>query len=394
MENIYFIFARNPRPEWRGLRRLCYSRMFFLFLFFSLPAFGALGITAVPTLEMPSGARQCGMGETGVALADDQNVLSWNPAGLGIHNDVLKGAISMFGTSDVFDWRQRHYSLCYQFNKESRGGLGFDVNGLDYPVSTVDNYGRIISSGFASEHVLSFGWGFNFSELGIKNHYFGVAVKFINSEDPVFFLPGQEPGRALVCDLGYIWNIIKPLNFGISLQNMGGAILYTGREEPDALPFMVNLGFSYINTIPFNFMRPIDISVEFTMRRAFAHLTASGTGYRPDPFYTALIKDWQDNSFFDNMREILYSVGGEAVFFNSAAFRLGYFHDDLGKRQSFRYGLGARFFNHLRIDFFQMPAVWGNEVYRAVFVKKWGLEISLTNLLAWNKNDLKWWEQK
>jgi len=37
---------------------------------------------AVITLEMPIGARQLGMGESGVALADDANTLYYNPAGL------------------------------------------------------------------------------------------------------------------------------------------------------------------------------------------------------------------------------------------------------------------------------------------------------------------------
>ncbi len=38
--------------------------------------------SAVITLEMPVGARQLGMGESGVALADDGNTLFYNPAGL------------------------------------------------------------------------------------------------------------------------------------------------------------------------------------------------------------------------------------------------------------------------------------------------------------------------
>jgi len=38
--------------------------------------------SAVITLEMPVGARQLGMGESGVALADDGNTLYYNPAGL------------------------------------------------------------------------------------------------------------------------------------------------------------------------------------------------------------------------------------------------------------------------------------------------------------------------
>ncbi|MBD3421706.1 MAG: hypothetical protein GF398_16450, partial [Chitinivibrionales bacterium] len=42
--------------------------------------------TAVITLGFPVGARSYAMGETGVALADDESALFHNPAGLGVPN--------------------------------------------------------------------------------------------------------------------------------------------------------------------------------------------------------------------------------------------------------------------------------------------------------------------
>ena len=38
--------------------------------------------SAIITLEMPVGARQLGMGESGVALGDDASTIYYNPAGL------------------------------------------------------------------------------------------------------------------------------------------------------------------------------------------------------------------------------------------------------------------------------------------------------------------------
>jgi hypothetical protein len=55
-------------------------RIIFLLLF--LPALVFSRASAVITLEMPIGARQLGMGESGVALGDDGNALYYNPAGL------------------------------------------------------------------------------------------------------------------------------------------------------------------------------------------------------------------------------------------------------------------------------------------------------------------------
>jgi len=51
-------------------------------LVLSLSALAFARASAVITLEMPIGARQLGMGETGVALGDDGNSLYYNPAGL------------------------------------------------------------------------------------------------------------------------------------------------------------------------------------------------------------------------------------------------------------------------------------------------------------------------
>lgn len=61
--------------------RLAYSLLASLLL---LPAAGARaqGGSAVITLVMPVGARQLGMGETGVAMADDVFATFWNPAGM------------------------------------------------------------------------------------------------------------------------------------------------------------------------------------------------------------------------------------------------------------------------------------------------------------------------
>ena len=56
-----------------------------------------VGESSVTTLIFPFGARSCGMGETGTALADDESVLFFNPAGLAIQNRRWQGGtVSQF----------------------------------------------------------------------------------------------------------------------------------------------------------------------------------------------------------------------------------------------------------------------------------------------------------
>ena len=63
--------------------------------------------SAVITLEMPIGARQLGMGETGVALGDDGNALYYNPAGLAFGPLANEWELSNEGKFTVFAARNR-----------------------------------------------------------------------------------------------------------------------------------------------------------------------------------------------------------------------------------------------------------------------------------------------
>ena len=64
-------------------------------IMFVAVAYGGVGESAVITLSFPFGARSAGMGEVGTALADDQSVLFFNPAGLGVADNAwMNGAAS------------------------------------------------------------------------------------------------------------------------------------------------------------------------------------------------------------------------------------------------------------------------------------------------------------
>jgi len=63
--------------------------------------------SAVITLEMPIGARQLGMGESGVALGDDGNSLYYNPAGLAFGPLANEWELSREGKFTTFAARNR-----------------------------------------------------------------------------------------------------------------------------------------------------------------------------------------------------------------------------------------------------------------------------------------------
>ena len=73
-----------------------------LLLLLLLPALVFARAAAVVTLDMPIGARQLGMGETGVALGDDASSLYYNPAGLAFGPLANEWELSREGTGKYY----------------------------------------------------------------------------------------------------------------------------------------------------------------------------------------------------------------------------------------------------------------------------------------------------
>jgi long-subunit fatty acid transport protein len=64
----------------------------FAVLLFPIDVFSQAGGASVPFLRISPDARSSGMGEAGVAVADDANAVYWNPAGLGFLDYFNKGS--------------------------------------------------------------------------------------------------------------------------------------------------------------------------------------------------------------------------------------------------------------------------------------------------------------
>ena len=85
-----------------------------------------VGESSVTTLIFPFGARSCGMGETGTALADDESVLFFNPAGLAIQNRRWQGGALSQSYGPILpelkqlDLWHLTFSSCYQPSNEYR----------------------------------------------------------------------------------------------------------------------------------------------------------------------------------------------------------------------------------------------------------------------------------
>jgi len=75
------------------------------------------------------------------------------------------------------------------------------------------------------EYVLSAAYGFNLERFGRKNHSFGITAKYIYSA----LAPGYDSNgvaQGFAADVGYLWQCMPNVRFGVTLQNMGPNVSY------------------------------------------------------------------------------------------------------------------------------------------------------------------------
>jgi len=95
--------------------------------------------SAVITLNFPLSVRSLAMGEAGCALADDEGVAFYNPAGLGVPNPRWRGGAVM-GSGEYLlpalmlpDLYHIHAVGIYQTPPLTRwGGVALDVNYISF----------------------------------------------------------------------------------------------------------------------------------------------------------------------------------------------------------------------------------------------------------------------
>ena len=85
---------------------MTFTILLFATLFMSVNLFSQAGGASVPFLRISPDARASGMGETGVAIADNANAVYWNPGGLAFLDYFNRGS----DFEDPIPFRQ--VSLC------------------------------------------------------------------------------------------------------------------------------------------------------------------------------------------------------------------------------------------------------------------------------------------
>lgn len=344
-----------------------------LFLLFSPKINAQVGITGVPFLQIEADSRGAGMGNTGVALADNAAALFWNPAGLAYQKDnqasfTHSNWLANFGVSDLF----YDYLVVKQY-VEGIGTIGGHITFLNLgeQVNT-DESGEQISRFNSYEFATGLSYG---TEIN-NNLALGGGLRLIYSSlASGTSVSGQKvnPGSSVGLDLAMLYKT-NPFafgssdavaSFGINLSNLGPGIQYSDNAQKDPLPTVLRFGPAINIGLDEDRLNELTIAVDITKimaRQEATQINDSTYEFRAISPLRALVESWSTYRPLDPntgtrtnvslVEQFMIGAGLEYWYNQQFAIRGGYYYEspDNGDREFITFGAGLRY-NQFGVDF-------------------------------------------
>lgn len=344
-----------------------------LFLLFSPKINAQVGITGVPFLQIEADSRGAGMGNTGVALADNAAALFWNPAGLAFQKDnqasfTHSNWLANFGVSDLF----YDYLVVKQY-VEGIGTIGGHITFLNLGEQiNTDESGEQISRFNSYEFALGLSYG---TEIN-KNLALGGGLRLIYSSlASGTSVSGQKvnPGSSVGVDLAMLYKT-NPFDFGssdavasfgINLSNLGPGIQYSDNAQKDPLPTVLRFGPAINIGLDEDRLNELTIAVDITKimaRQEATQINDSTYEFRAISPLKALVESWSTYRPLDPntgtrtnvslAEQFMIGAGLEYWYNQQFAIRGGYYYEspNNGDREFITFGAGLRY-NQFGVDF-------------------------------------------
>jgi long-subunit fatty acid transport protein len=328
-----------------------------------------VGITAVPFLQIEPDSRATGMGNTGVAVADNASAIFWNPAGLAFQNQnqisvTHANWLPAFNADLFYDYLVGTYYI------DGIGTIGGHITFLNLGEQIrTDETGLELGRFNSFEISAGLSYGFQISE----NFSMGTGLRYIYSSLADGSVSGQEisPGSSVGIDLAGLYktnpfqvgNRQASFNVGFNLSNIGPGIQYTDNAQKDPLPTIMRLGWAYTMDIDANGINTLTLSNDISKIMA----RNERVGNDPDsPEYEtmgvmeALFNSWGSYERFNGTetidvslgQQLMYGFGLEYWYDELFALRTGYYyeHPENGNREFITLGAGLRY-NIFGVDF-------------------------------------------
>ncbi len=336
-----------------------------------------VAITAVPFLQIEPDSRGAGMGNTGVALADNASALFWNPAGLAFQEGTNQASITHsnwlanFNVSDLFyDYVVGKYYI------EGIGTIGAHLTYLNLGEQAVtEETGPEVISRFNS-YELAFGgsYGYKINE----NFAIGTSLRLIYSSlasGTSISAQKVNPGSSVAGDISFLYRTNTfdlggrgaQFSAGANLSNIGPGIQYTDNAQKDPLPTILRFGWSFNLDLDDEGINSITIANDISkiMARTEPKYTSNPDGsidtsrVAAGPL-EAIFNSWGSFERFDGqntvevglLQQFMIGAGLEYWYADQFALRGGYYYEDPqnGDRKYITFGAGIRY-SFIGVDF-------------------------------------------
>ena len=314
----------------------------------------AQGEAAVPFLLLAPDSRAGGIGESGTGLADNSSAIFWNPAGIAFLTGT-EVSITHSNWLPQFNLDLFYDYLTYrQYIEELGGSVTASITYMNFgefvrtgeadptPLGTFRSFDAALTLGYATKLSPDWGVGFNFRLIHSRL-----------SDQPTAEEQGKGVATSVSFDIAAMWRpekFVLPLldediggkfSVGMNLSNLGPKIYYIDKSQADPIPTNLRLGFAYkVIDDEFN-------SLIYTLD--FSKLLVSRDTTGSDEFYQAIFTAWGDESFSEELRDIVTSMGLEYWYGTPGDFlfalRSGFFYEDpsYGNRKFLTFGAGIRY---------------------------------------------------
>lgn len=325
---------------------------------------GTGGSAAVPFLLLAPDSRAGGMGESGGGLADNSAAIFWNPAGIAFLTGT-ELSITHSNWLPQFNLDLFYDYLTYRgYFDELGGSVTASITYMNFgefvrtgevdptPLGTFNAFDAALTAGYATKLGTDWGLGFNFRL--IHSHL---------SDKPVGQEQGSGTATSVSFDIAAMWrpaeldifgaDFSNKLSIGVNLSNLGPKIQYIDQDQADPIPTNFRLGFAaQLVSDEFNsLIYTLDFSKLLVSRteKIIPNGDSVITKSESDEWYQAIFTAWGDQSFSEELRDIVTSMGLEYWYGTPGDFlfalRTGFFYEDpsYGNRKFITFGAGIRY---------------------------------------------------
>ncbi len=308
--------------------------------------------TAVPFLLVAPDSRSAGIGEAGVAIADDASAMHWNAAGLAFSENRMGFGMSYspwlraLGIPDI--------NLMYlsgYFNTGDAGVIGaslryFSLGQIDF----TDGLGQPIGSDKPNEFALDVAYALKVSDqfsAALTLRYFQSRLASNGA------LPGDaKPVNSAAGDLSFKYKNDFSMNgaagpipvrftSGVNISNIGPKVSYSSTTaNRDFIPINLRIGYA------FRFF--LDEYNSLTFTNDFNKLLVPSEGGRSEiALLSGIFGSFSDaeGGLPEELSEVNIAVGGEYWYRDLFSARVGFFYEDplKGNRKFITLGAGLKY---------------------------------------------------